>query len=171
MRGPKRAIPAVLCVLSTVFACDGVGTTGPHEERVQGALSAVSCRNVAGTGMALAGVGGTLEGDLTGTFDVPTDVKTDVHGPGLFLQTQFTDFETNLGAFTTEDAFVFGPLPAPGESTSRFDGRLEIAEGPDVDEGLLHFHGTIAFTVIFVGDQPVVTLRADFDYRGRVCAA
>lgn len=156
-----------------LVGCDGDGTTGPEAgpAGVLGlnALPAASCRNVQGTGQATAGVGGTLADDLTGTFEVPTDVQTDVRGPGLFLQTQYTDFHTNLGSFTTEDFFVFGPLPAPGESTARFDGRLEVVEGPDVSDGFLRFQGTIAFTVVFVGDQPLVTLVADFDYHGRLC--
>lgn len=153
--------------------CDGVGTTGPEAAPIAdlapNALPAARCQNVNGTGVAIAGVGGTLTGDLTGTFAVPTDVRTDVHGPGLFVQTQFTDFNTNLGSFRTEDFFVFGPLAAPGQSTSQFNGRLEIVDGPGGDDGYFHFHGTIDFTVILAEKEPVVTLRAGFDYHGRVC--
>ena len=132
------------------------------------ALRSDVCQIVRGTGEAIAGFGGFLEGDLTGTFGVPTVVESDVHGPGLFLQTQFTEFDTSLGSFPTDDFFNFGPLNAPGESTARFNGRLEIQESSELS-GFLHFNGTIQFAVVFVGDQPVVTLRAEFDYQGRVC--
>lgn len=173
MSTPKN-LQAIGFALVLAVGCDGIETTGPEarsSDLAANALPAARCQNVDGTGVAIAGVGGTLTGDLTGTFAVPTDVRTDVHGPGLFVQTQFTDFDTNLGSFTTEDFFVFGPLAAPGESTSRFDGRLEIVDGPGGDDGFLHFHGIIGFTVIFVEDESVVTLRADFDYDGRVCSA
>ena len=170
-RRPPIAIAIVLGALAVAAACSDspvapfqpdattASRTGPHSD---------ACQIVHGTGEATAGVGGFLEGDLTGTFGVPTVVESDVHGPGLFVQTQFTDFDTNLGSFTTEDLFVFGPLYAPGESTARFNGRLEIEEGPELS-GFLHFHGTIQFAVVYVGDRAVTTLRAEFDYQGRAC--
>lgn len=156
-----------------LVACEGFDTTGPQSaagaDLRADALPAATCQNVRGTGQATAGIGGILTGDLNGTFDVPTNVQTDAKGRGLFLQTQFTSFSTNLGEFTTEDFFVFGPLPAPGESTARFNGRLEVVGEDDVVAGFLHFNGTIEFTIILVGQQPVVTLVADFKYSGRIC--
>lgn len=170
---PVFATAVVLVALTGAAACAD-SPVSPYQPDLmtssRTALRGIACQRVHGTGEATAGVGGVLEGDLTGTFGVPTVIDASIHGPGLFLQTQFTDFDTNLGSFTTEDFFVFGPLYAPGESTARFNGRLEIEDGSDLG-GFLHFHGTIRFTVVFVSGQPMVTLLAKFDYRGRLCSA